>query len=58
MQVTISFNNKPPVSLTIDEWLKTGKIKGYCKANKIKKSEITEINYEPTNENNSSERKG
>ena len=55
MTVTIFFTNLPTVTMSYDEWEKWGGELAYKKANKIK-DEITEIRYEP-NQDNNSERK-
>lgn len=60
MTVLITFNNGTKKEVPIDDWVKAGKLKGYCRANKIKLNQVNEIDYqnESTNQNNSSECKG
>jgi len=47
MKVTITFNSLPTVTMSIDQWVEIGKIRGYCKANKIRVTEINQIEYTP-----------
>lgn len=47
MQVKIEIDKSKVVTIAIDDWVKIGKLKGYCKANKILMTQITNIEYIP-----------
>lgn len=47
MQVTIEINKTKTDTMSIEAWNEIGKLKGYCKANKLLMIEITNIEYKP-----------
>lgn len=47
MTVTIEINKTKTDTMSIEAWNEIGKLKGYCKANKILMTEVTNIEYTP-----------
>lgn len=54
MQVKIEIDKVKTVTIPIEEWITKGRLKGYCKANKILMTQITNIEYQ--NQTNQNER--